>query len=63
MTSNQPLPTIGAVVAFIAPQDGEIFTGRVFKSYGWAVAVASLDKSLPVSVLEAGMPYTVVGTD
>jgi hypothetical protein len=62
MTSPQPLPALGTIVMFMAPQDNLPFTGRVFKNYGQMVAVASIspDATLPVSVLEIGVPYTVV---
>jgi hypothetical protein len=62
MTSTQPLPLIGSTVTFIAAIDGLPFTGRVFKSYGFAVAVAAIspDATLPVTTLDAGQPYTLV---
>ena len=61
--SNQPLPAIGTMVMFIADDDLP-FTGIVVKSYGFAVSVADRPGAeLPIAVLNAGTPYTVVGSD
>ncbi len=62
MTSNQPLPAKGTIVTFVAAIDGLPFTGRVTKSYGFAVAVTAIspNATLPATVLDAGQPYTVV---
>jgi hypothetical protein len=62
MATPQPLPAIGKIVTFVAPNDDFPFTGRVVKDYGFAVAVAALsdNAALPMSVLEAGTPYTVI---
>jgi ribosomal protein L35AE/L33A len=62
MTRTQPLPAIGKIVTFVAPNDNLQFTGRVVRSYGFAVAVVAIspNAALPMSVLEAGVRYTVV---
>jgi hypothetical protein len=62
MITPQPLPSLGTIVTFVAAIDGLPFTGRVFKSYGFAVAVAAIgtNPALPIAVLDAGQSYTVV---